>query len=409
MKKKVVLTNGGSLEKFAMNKTTVSKKDLDIFKSLNILCVDDEENIIVTYDAMFSIFFKKVYTAKNGEEGLEIFQNESIDIILTDHSMPVMTGLEMSRKIREIDPTVPIIMVTALESLELLRSAIDIRITSFVKKPISSKSIFSTLQFIAKSIVADRLLRKEQEEKLLYSSYQEKLTYQKETTIIKNDLQESKKFLDFRCEVLYKPRDILSGDSYIIRKISDSEYFMFLVDGMGKGISASVTAMLCSAYVNYQINHTIKNRHFSLKRVVENLLEFLAPNLLDEEVVSCTFVCFDGGSKSMEYATFSMPAMLLMREGNEGIEKIRSNNPPLAGYTASIQTSSVDISDLAKLLIYSDGLNENSIKHSDKTYTHALLSDFKEAESLETLEKRREEKVLVQEDDITYFFIKKER
>ncbi|WP_457749949.1 response regulator [Sulfurimonas sp.] len=384
-------------------------ENLKIYSTLNILCVEDDTNVMDIYKSMFSMLFKNVYAAYDGAEGFEVFQKEQIDIILTDYSMPVMTGLQMTQKIREIDSSIPIILLTALENLEMLRNAIDLRITSFIKKPISSKSIFSTLEFVAKSVLADRLLMQTQKEKLLYSNYQEKLTYQKENIIIKNDLQKSKTFLDFTCEVLYKPKDILSGDSYLIRKISENEYFMFLVDGMGKGISAAVTAMLCSAYVNNKIDEAIKNKNFSLPEIIEKLLEFIAPNLLEEEVVCATFLYFNGIEHTLEYAMFSMPPILCIMNDSDDVVKIKSNNSPLASYTKNINTTTLNNEKIIKMLVSSDGLNENFIQNSEEYYGTYLMQDFKDAKNLEDLEAKRTQKIFLQEDDITYMFMQRQK
>ncbi|QOP43595.1 response regulator [Sulfurimonas sediminis] len=383
------------------------KNSLKIYNTLNILCVDDDKNVIEIYTSLFGMFFKNVYTAYDGMEGFELFQKESIDIVLTDYSMPLMTGLQMTQKIREVDPSIPVILLTGLENLEILRNAIDLHITGFIKKPISSQSIFSTLEFVAKSVLADRLLMQIQQQKLCYSNYQETLTYQKETTIIKNDLQENKKFLHFTCEVFYQPKDILSGDSYIIKKISDDEYFMFLVDGMGKGISAAVTAMLCSASANNITNQMIKNKNFSLTQLIKQLLEFIAPNLLEEEVVCATFLYFSSEER-LEYAMFSMPAILCIKDDSNDVIKIKSNNPPLASYTKSVNTTILDTNKISRMLVFSDGLNENSVRNSSEFYGKYLGKDFKEAKDINELEAKRKKQVFEQEDDITYMFIQRE-
>ena len=379
---------------------------LQIYSSLNILCIDDDLDSLDICNIMFSMLFNHVYIAQDGEEGLEIFQKESIDIILTDYSMPKMTGLEMSEKIREIDATIPIILLTALENLEILRHAIDLGVTSFIKKPISSRSVFSTLEFVAKSVLADRLLLKTQKERLSYSNYQETLTYQKENLIIRDDLQNKKAFLNFSCEVFYKPKDILSGDSYSIREISKEQYFIFLVDGMGKGISAAATAMLCSAFVNYQIDHAIKNQNFLLHNIVERLLEFIAPNLLEDEVVSATFLHFNAKKDSLEYVMFSMPAFLCITHCDDTAVKMKSNNPPLSAYTQNINITTIATKEISKILVFTDGLNENSVEDPKEFYGKYLLEDFTTAATLEIFEEKRAKKVVVQEDDITYIFIK---
>ena len=381
------------------------KNNLQIYNSLTILCVEDDDSVRLMYEEMFSIIFKKVYLAVDGLQGYKLFQKEHIDIVLTDYSMPRMNGLQMSQKMREADTTIPIIMVTALESLEMLREAIDIRITSFIKKPLSSKAIFSTLEFVAKSVLADRLLIKEQSRQLEYSSYQENLTYQKERVIIKNDFAEDKNIANFKYEVFFKPRDILSGDSYSLRKISQNKSLCFIVDGMGKGISASVTAMMCCSYINHIVDMQKTN---SLHEIVKELLAFIGKNLLEYEVVSISLLLFDDEEKVLHYAMFSMPPLLYMTQESEDVLKIKSNNPPLANYTTNINVSQVPFENITKLLCFSDGLNENSLKDADGIYGDILCNDFKESNNIESLEAKREASIKIQEDDVTYILFTKE-
>ena len=370
-------------------------KNLEIYKNLNILCVEDEESILEMYKEMFSLMFNKVYLAKNGKEGYEIFKKENIDLILTDQSMPKMSGLEMAEKIRE-ESNIPIIMITAFENTEILKKAIELNINGFIKKPVSLESIFNTLEFVAKSIIAEKLLLKEQSRKIAYNSYQEKLTYKKELAIIKNEVG---KIDGFKCDAVFKSRDILSGDSYSIRKFND-KILAFIIDGMGKGISASVTAMMSCAY----INHLVDKKIFSLKKLIEKYIFFIRKNLLEEEVVSIGFLLFD--KEKIDYALFSMPPVLYSKKGE--IFKIKSNNPPLGSWTKNVNILQIDTKNIDKIIFYSDGLNENKIKDSNEPYAKRLLEDFKNSSSLEEFEQKRESQISNQEDDVTYIFCKRE-
>jgi len=373
-------------------------KNLEIYKNLNILCVEDEKNVLEMYNKMFSLIFNKVYLAANGKEGYEIFKKENIDIILTDQAMPKMSGLEMSEKIRK-SSNIPIIMITAFENIDILKKAIEININGFIKKPISAQNIFKTLEFVAKSIIAEKLLLKEQSRKIAYSSYQENLTYKKELVIIKNDVKD--KIYDFNYEVVFKPRDILSGDSYSIRKLND-KILVFIVDGMGKGISASVTAMMSCAYINHLVDN---KKNISLKDLIREYINFIGKNLLQEEVVSIGFLLFS--KEKIEYALFSMPPILYKNE-NE-VFKIKSNNPPLASYTKYINISDIETDKVEKMLFYSDGLSENRLKNSDKNYIKELLIDFKNSSNALEFEAKREKKTEFQEDDVTYVFLKRSK
>ena len=61
----------------------------------------------------------EVLTARTGEEGLELFQKENPDLVLLDHWLPGMNGDEVLRRIKEEDPEIPVIVMTAQGSIEL--------------------------------------------------------------------------------------------------------------------------------------------------------------------------------------------------------------------------------------------------------------------------------------------------
>jgi hypothetical protein len=170
---------------------------------------------------------------------------------------------------------------------------------------------------------------------------------------------------------------------------------------MGKGISASVTAMMCCAYFNHIID---TQSTLSLQDMIKELVIFIEKNLLEEEVVSTSFLLFDDEKKVLQYAMFSMPALLYMTHDNKNVLKLKSNNPPLASYTRTINVSQISFENITKLLCFSDGLNENSLKNSDGTYAKMLYNDFKESDTIESLELKRGASIAMQEDDVTYLF-----
>jgi len=379
----------------------------DIYKTLNILCVEDDLDVLETYKSLFSLIFKEVYFATDGKEGFECFKKHQIDIILTDYMMPKWNGLDLARAIREVDSSIPIVMVTALESIEMLREAIDLQITGFLKKPFSSSSLFQVFNVAVKSVIVDRCILKEQSEKLTYSHYQENLSFDKEQTIIQNDTKEDKRLLNFMCEVFYEPKDILSGDSYSIKKISEDAYLVFVVDGMGKGIAASVTAMLCSAFVNYFVNSKSLNKEtFVLHTLLQELLRFIQPTLAEYEVISATFLYFDNKNQKIEYAIFSMPPPLYILKDDKTVYKIKSNNPPMNAYCDHFNVSEKKLCDIHKMLIYSDGLNECTTNTENELYTVYLSQDFALAQDAQEFYNFFASRCDEHEDDITYIFLK---
>jgi CheY-like chemotaxis protein len=80
---------------------------------LRILVVDDEPNVRAVIMAHLHEEGHTVQTANDGVEGLERFISETWDIVLTDRVMPRMGGDELAAAIKELNPKMPIILVTA--------------------------------------------------------------------------------------------------------------------------------------------------------------------------------------------------------------------------------------------------------------------------------------------------------
>ncbi len=102
-----------------------------------ILVVDDEP----VQREMVSGFLKKqafdVVAAETGARALELFRQDSIDLILTDQKMPHMSGLDLLQAVRAINPEIPVILMTAFGSIEAAVSAIRGGATDYLTKPLN--------------------------------------------------------------------------------------------------------------------------------------------------------------------------------------------------------------------------------------------------------------------------------
>lgn len=123
---------------------------------MTILFVDDEDGVRSSYEMLLDMWAKKAYSAKDGKEGLAVFEQYRPDIVVTDIKMPVMNGLEMSRRIKEIDPETPIIITTAHQEPELLLDAVELHVDGYIVKPIAKKELKKRLETVAKAILFDR-------------------------------------------------------------------------------------------------------------------------------------------------------------------------------------------------------------------------------------------------------------
>jgi putative two-component system response regulator len=128
-----------------MNTDIKADIDTELMKSLVVLYVEDEEDVREALARYLRRRFAKVDTAENGEEGLEKFKQNHYDIVITDVRMPVMDGLEMAKKIKEITEDMPVIVVTAFNETDYFMRAIEIGIDRYVKKPVDTEALFDAI------------------------------------------------------------------------------------------------------------------------------------------------------------------------------------------------------------------------------------------------------------------------
>ncbi|MGD9224149.1 MAG: response regulator, partial [Desulfobacteraceae bacterium] len=83
-----------------------------------ILIVDDEKNYPLVLSAVLQDEGFEPLTAHSGEQALEILDHSDIDLVLTDMKMPKMDGIELLEKMKEKDPELPVIMMTAHGTVE---------------------------------------------------------------------------------------------------------------------------------------------------------------------------------------------------------------------------------------------------------------------------------------------------
>ena len=109
-----------------------------------LIAEDNDSNYI-----LMSYILKKNYQyerAKNGQEAVELVEKNAYDLVLMDIKMPVMDGLEATKRIKEAHPELPIVALTANAFDNDRQLAFDAGCVDFLSKPVSSEACISTIK-----------------------------------------------------------------------------------------------------------------------------------------------------------------------------------------------------------------------------------------------------------------------
>jgi two-component system, chemotaxis family, chemotaxis protein CheY len=120
------------------------------FNRLRFLVIDDNAHMRrIVRTLLHGFGAREVYEAEDGAAGLEGFTHYMPDIVITDWSMPIFDGLELTSMIRQPgtngNPYVAIIMLTGHSEKKRVLEARDAGVTEFLAKPISAKSLYQRI------------------------------------------------------------------------------------------------------------------------------------------------------------------------------------------------------------------------------------------------------------------------
>lgn len=111
-----------------------------------ILIIDDEKPTLSMARLLLGALGYDVLTAENGPAGIELFEKERPEIVLTDIKMPGMDGFAVLEKVKSIDPSAQVVVITGHGDVDLAKKAMDREATDFIHKPIEKEALEAALK-----------------------------------------------------------------------------------------------------------------------------------------------------------------------------------------------------------------------------------------------------------------------
>lgn len=261
--------------------------DKKILNNLNILYVEDDPDVMASLTSIMSKIFKNLYTANDGQEALELFNqlkddNICINAIISDINMPNMDGIQLLEQIRKIDEDLPFIFTTAYSETEYLLESIRLNTSAYVLKPFDLNELIEKVEQVCQSKLHQETIQKQKKQLERYLSAIDNVAI-----VSKTDANGKITFAnDIFCQIAQYTREELYGQPHNIVRHPDmpAEAFKELWKTIKSGNSweGKIKNMAKDGSA-YYVNSTIIPLYDDME---ENITEYIGIRFLttDEEI-----------------------------------------------------------------------------------------------------------------------------
>jgi len=116
-----------------------------------VLVVDDDQVVGKSFERVLTDKGYRVDTALSGREAFEKYAGADFDMVFTDLRMPGQDGLEFAKRIREMNPWLPVVVVTGYGTVEAEERAKELGLAGFLHKPVTPEGILETAARVTSS------------------------------------------------------------------------------------------------------------------------------------------------------------------------------------------------------------------------------------------------------------------
>jgi PAS domain S-box-containing protein len=191
--------------------------------NLTLLYVEDNEDAREMTSMILEDFFDTIIVAVDGEDGFEKFQQNQVDLIITDINMPKMNGLELCEKIRTVDQDVSIIVLSAHNEDNFFIESIKLGVNGYLLKPIDIDQLSTMINQVIQKY---KYISEAKSNLHLLQSYKEATN--QSAIVSKTDLQGRITYVnDAFCEISGYSREELIGKAHNIVRHPDNSPDIF--------------------------------------------------------------------------------------------------------------------------------------------------------------------------------------
>ncbi|WP_444998180.1 response regulator [Aliikangiella sp. IMCC44359] len=391
------------------------------FELSKILVIDDEPLVRESVAIYLEDSGYQVIEAIDGQQGLEHFCEFSPDVVLCDLRMPGMDGLEVLRKINDMSPDTPIIIVSGAGQIHDVVEALRLGALDYLVKPITDMAVLEN------AIV--NALRRHQLEV-------ENKAYKKELELANNELEKNLELLQedqeagrrAQLQLLPEPESLmsgyhfqhiivpslnLSGDFIDYFQISDRYLGFYIADVSGHGAAAAFVTMTLKSLINQPLRQYRLGENDAIINPAK-FMEYLNCELIRANLGKHITVFYAVIDTELEHLIYSVagqyPAPLICNNGETRL--LKDGGFPVGLFEwAAFENKQLEIAADFKLIMVSDGWLDVSTVDSTPAEESFLLQYVSENEM--TITSLMDPVKLYAKkntpDDITVFIVYKEQ
>ncbi|MCG8311683.1 MAG: fused response regulator/phosphatase [Pseudomonadales bacterium] len=325
-------------------------------EELRILIADDNDSDRLILQTIVRKEGHTVYTACDGQEAIDIFKEQSPDLVLLDALMPNVDGFEAARAIRDLagENLVPIIFLTSLKDAASLADCLDAGGHDFLSKPYNRIILKAKIQAFARMRRLHETVQAQRDEIVMHH---DRLLHEQEVAKKVFDNIAHPGCIDApNIKHLLSPMAVFNGDLVLASRKPNGGMYVFLGDFTGHGLPAAIGAMPVS-----EIFYGMALKGFSMQDILREINKKLK-RILPVGVFCCACMAdLSFRKETVEYWVGGLPDIFVYRKADHSLEQFPSFNLPLGVLSSdkfNCETKVAPMNQGDRIYMWSDGILE---------------------------------------------------